>query len=213
MNQLDDEMNKKLIIKNKIEITNRLNKKNVNYEDKNLSKSLNKNLNSLSSNEAKNSIKNGLSNSLDNNLINNLDNLDDLNNLNKLNKLNKMTIDNQLCNDYTYFNGNLNNNDNELNNLNVSSKQIKSTSFESNLTDEFNSEHSTDCINGDSSSNLGDDEFDKQANEMDELLDKKSIKDQKIVEVVSFIFQYARILEQQTIRQIKIIRFLKHELI
>lgn len=185
MNQLNGDETKLITNRNKIEITKlkkMVNKKVNNKNENKLSQSLNKNMNNLTNLSNKN-----LSNSLDHNLNKKLNT--------GLNHNVTMVIDkNKLCTEYSsskYFNGNLNNNDNDLDNLNISNnkqiKQIKSTSFESNLTDDYNSsEHSTDFINGDSSSNNLED--DEQADEMDELLDKRINKDQKIVEVVSFCF-------------------------
>lgn len=192
MNQLNGKSDRsKLLIQNKIEISTGLNKKGklTNF-DKNLNKSLN-DLN-LNGHNYQSNLNKSTNYDLDN--LNKLNNLNTLNTLNKANQLD-YNLNSQFNNNMTtmdkfkihkYFNDNLNNNDNDLDNLNLSNrKQIKSTSFESNLTDD--SIHSNDFINGDpQSNNLEEiDEFDKQPTEMDELLDKRSFKDQKIVEVVS----------------------------
>ena len=116
-----------------------------------------------------------------------------------------MKIEQQpLCDEYPLnFNGKPNNGGDLDNTISKhprnARQQTKSISFESSLTDDYNSEHSTEEIGGflianaDShSSNLEEEEdeedgvsFDKPNAEMEELLDKRSIKDQKIVEVVS----------------------------
>lgn len=236
-------MSAKLIVKNKIQITSQKKPITAGEKSQSLVKNLNSlNLNSLSAHFTHNC---SLSNSLDRNLHrehplgnrlhsnHSSDCNSDYNSNYQLADHNRLKANRQaashnatmaiekkqLCDDYRLtFNGKLNNNDSDLDNLNAISahrrtgaqnarqpirqpqikpQPIKSTSFESSLTDDYNSEHSTEEIGGcfsmnnaDShSSNLEEDDVsfdaDKQPAEMEELLDKRSIKDQKIVEVVS----------------------------
>ena len=114
-----------------------------------------------------------------------------LNPMNPLNSLNAIAIEPSFFND-NHSTGNDNDLDNLNNNITSShltkSKQIKSTSFESNLTDEHDYNESepsvaSDSILNDSRSNLDDDDF--KSTEIDVLLDKTECEDQKIVEVVS----------------------------
>lgn len=164
----------KLLKLNKIEIVNGLGKNDKLI----ISKSLNESLNNLSS-------------------LNGFKHQNHLNqNINKT-----MTIIKD-----KYFNDNLNNNDNDLDNLNLTNKkQIKSTSFESNLTESNLTDDSINSnfyLNGYShlnshESNLdiecNDSEFNDDNNkqnqtEIDDLLDKRNLNDQKIVEVVRNFF-------------------------
>lgn len=239
-NQYDsdqDEMSAKLIVKNKIQIT-ASQKKPIGEKSQSLAKNLNS-LNSLNA-HLTHSLSNSLDGNLDRNLHRSLNGdhsppvheMSDYNtnynsdynsnyqladhNRPKANPVshNGATLEPKLCDGYRLtFNGKLNNNDSDLDNLNAISahprtgaqnarqpkqpikQPLKSTSFESSLTDDYNSEHSTEEIGGcfsmnnaDShSSNLEEDDvsFDKQPAEMEQLLDQRSIKDQKIVEVVS----------------------------
>lgn len=130
----------------------------------------------------------------------------------KLNKKSTMTmvLEHKFFNDKHHSHNN--DLDNHLNDLNKTGRlsslstnnlqratnrkqQIKSTSFESNLTDEqdFNdsepSNASDSILNGSLKSSSHSSNLDEDSSEIDHLIDKNVCRDQKIVEVVSLHFE------------------------